>query len=353
MSRSCVRIASQAPDTPAMGKAKYQFCNGIGILFIKTKRIYIVEYFWYIIASIGAGVGTGLAGLSAATVIVPILIVLCPSFHQAGGVYAASAIALASDVIGSALTAAIYAKNKNIDLKKGSVMFFITVIMSIAGSVVAARRGNNVLGNFTLFATLIVGVRFLLNPGTATEYSPDIRGRLSKSDIIFSVIWGTGIGFGIGFLGSGGGMMMLIVFTAFLHMDRKTAVGTSTFTMTFTALIAALSHMFINPSILSERMGALVTCITVTTIASVAAAKFANHVDVRASGLVTGLVLTVLALGLLLLHYRLALVRAVYHSLATRIKGLKGVGKLAASGRAKIKTGLMALKARFAVKAYQ
>ena len=32
--------------------------------------------FWYIIASIGAGVGTGLAGLSAATVMVPILIVL-------------------------------------------------------------------------------------------------------------------------------------------------------------------------------------------------------------------------------------------------------------------------------------
>jgi hypothetical protein len=35
-----------------------------------------MEIFWYIIASIGAGVGTGLAGLSAATVMVPILIVL-------------------------------------------------------------------------------------------------------------------------------------------------------------------------------------------------------------------------------------------------------------------------------------
>ena len=35
-----------------------------------------MEIFWYVIASIGAGVGTGLAGLSAATVMVPILIVL-------------------------------------------------------------------------------------------------------------------------------------------------------------------------------------------------------------------------------------------------------------------------------------
>ena len=39
-----------------------------------------MEYLWYVIAALGAGIGTGLAGLSAATVMVPILIVLCPSF---------------------------------------------------------------------------------------------------------------------------------------------------------------------------------------------------------------------------------------------------------------------------------
>ena len=30
-----------------------------------------MEYFWYIIAALFAGIGTGLAGLSAATVMVP------------------------------------------------------------------------------------------------------------------------------------------------------------------------------------------------------------------------------------------------------------------------------------------
>ena len=44
-----------------------------------------MEWFWYILASIGAGVGTGLAGLSAATVMVPMLIVLCPSFSGETG----------------------------------------------------------------------------------------------------------------------------------------------------------------------------------------------------------------------------------------------------------------------------
>ena len=46
---------------------------------------------------------------------VPILIVLCPSFGGEHGVYMATAIALASDVLASAVTSATYAKNKNID----------------------------------------------------------------------------------------------------------------------------------------------------------------------------------------------------------------------------------------------
>ena len=96
-----------------------------------------MEYVWYIIASIGAGVGTGLAGLSAATVMVPILLVLCPSFAGENGAYQATAIALASDVFGSALTSAIYIRHKNIDLKHGWIMMACIVSMCVAGSVAA------------------------------------------------------------------------------------------------------------------------------------------------------------------------------------------------------------------------
>ena len=46
-----------------------------------------MEWIWYIIAALGAGIGTGLAGLSAATVMVPVLIVLCPSFTGDTGAY--------------------------------------------------------------------------------------------------------------------------------------------------------------------------------------------------------------------------------------------------------------------------
>jgi len=84
-----------------------------------------MEWIWYIIAALGAGIGTGLAGLSAATVMVPILIVLCPSFAGETGAYQATAIALASDILGSAVTTCTYAKHGNIDLKRGWIMLLL------------------------------------------------------------------------------------------------------------------------------------------------------------------------------------------------------------------------------------
>ncbi|MBQ7370652.1 MAG: TSUP family transporter [Blautia sp.] len=103
-----------------------------------------MEWIWYIIAALGAGIGTGLAGLSAATVMVPILIVLCPSFAGETGAYQATAIALASDILGSAVTTYTYAKHKNIDLKRGWIMLVRILGMCTVGSYVA----------FTCFAVM-------------------------------------------------------------------------------------------------------------------------------------------------------------------------------------------------------
>ena len=128
-----------------------------------------MEYLWYILAAAGAGVGTGLAGLSAATVMVPILIVLCPSFSGETGAYQATAIALASDILGSAVTTYTYAQHKNIDLKRGWVRLVCILTMCTAGSYVAFIVGNVVLGGFTLFLTFFIGIRFLVKPDTSRK----------------------------------------------------------------------------------------------------------------------------------------------------------------------------------------
>ena len=262
-----------------------------------------MEYIWYILAALGAGIGTGLAGLSAATVMVPILIVLCPSFSGENGAYQATAIALASDILGSAVTTITYGKYKNIDLKRGWIMLTCILAMSTVGSYAAWLAGNVVLGSFTLFLTFFIGIRFLIKPDTSRENTAGKGEKLDLKGVVISLFFGLTIGFGTGFVGTGGGMMMLVVFTAFLGMELKTAVGTSTFIMTFTALIASASHILIHPAIILERWDVLLICITVATAASLISAQFANRVKNRTIGLVTGAVLTVLGAAMLILNF--------------------------------------------------
>ena len=66
-------------------------------------------------AGMGAGLGTGFAGMSAAAVISPVLITIL-------GVdaYAAVGIALASDVLASGVSAYTYKKVNNLDVKTAS-----------------------------------------------------------------------------------------------------------------------------------------------------------------------------------------------------------------------------------------
>jgi hypothetical protein len=262
-----------------------------------------MEVFWYIIAAALAGIGTGLVGLSAATVMVPILIVLCPSFAGETGAYQATAIALASDILGSLVTTITYIRHKNIDLKRGWIMFVCIISMCTLGSWAAWKAGNQVLGGFTLFLTFFIGIRFLVKPSTEREETEEKGKKLDWKGVLISIFFGLSIGFGTGFVGTGGGMMMLVVFTAFLGMDLKSAVGTSTFIMTFTALIGSVSHIAIHPAIVLDRWPVLLLCIVVTTFFSLVSARFANRVDSKTVGYVTGVLLTVMGACLIILHY--------------------------------------------------
>ena len=88
-----------------------------------------MEWMVYIIAGLGAGVVTGFAGLSAAVVITPLLVSLC-----GWDSYDAVTAALASDVLASLLTAYIYRKNKNIDMKRGMLVGITALCGTVVGS---------------------------------------------------------------------------------------------------------------------------------------------------------------------------------------------------------------------------
>ena len=112
-----------------------------------------------------------------------------------------------------------------------------------------------------------------------------------KKRLLQSIICGVFIGFICGFIGAGGGMMMLLILTSIMGYELKTAVGTSVFIMAFTALTGSVSHFAIGgmPDILT-----LVLCVVFTLIWARIAALFANKAKPATLNRATGVVLTVL-----------------------------------------------------------
>ena len=189
-------------------------------------------------AGMGAGLGTGFAGMSAAAVISPMLITFLGMDP-----YMAVGIALASDVLASAVSAYTYHKNKNLDVRNGLIMMAAVLLFTVVGSYIASLLPSHTMGGFSVFMTFLLGVKFIVRPVMTTKEA--MQGVSVKKRAAQSVVCGVLIGFICGFVGAGGGMMMLLILTSVLGYELKTAVGTSVFIMTFTALTGAISHFTI------------------------------------------------------------------------------------------------------------
>lgn len=238
------------------------------------------------IAGMGAGLGTGFAGMSAAAVISPMLITFLgmPAYEAVG-------IALASDVLASAASAYTYGKNKNLDIRNGLIMMAAVLVMTMVGSWMASLMPDSTMGSFSVIMTLLLGVKFIAQPVMTTKEL--MNGVSRRTRLIQSVVCGCAIGFTCGFVGAGGGMMMLLILTSVLGYELKTAVGTSVFIMTFTAFTGAASHFTIAGM---PDISCLVLCILFTLIWAEIAARFANKAEPVILNRVTGGVLVTLGL---------------------------------------------------------
>ena len=247
----------------------------------------ILKLIVYFLAGMGAGIGTDLAGLSAAAVISPMLITFL-HFDP----YQAVGIALASDVLASAVSAYTYKKHGNLDIRHGVIMLFSVLVFTLGGSYIASLLPGSAMGNFSVFMTLLLGIKFIIRP-VMTEKSAQ-ENKSERTKIIQSLLCGAVIGFICGFIGAGGGMMMLLILTSVLGYELKTAVGTSVFIMAFTAFTGAASHFFIDGSL--PDLSALFFCILFTFLGARIAALFANKAPAKTLNRVTGVVLSLLGL---------------------------------------------------------
>ena len=238
-------------------------------------------------AGMGAGLGTGFAGLIAAAVISPMLITFLDMDP-----YMAVGIALSSDVLASAVSAYTYHKNKNLDIKNGLIMMVSVLAFTVVGSYVASLVPAATMGGFSVFMTFLLGIKFILRPVMTTKEA--MAAVSAKKRAVQSVV--------CGIVGAGGGMMMLLILTSVMGYELKTAVGTSVFIMTFTALTGSVSHFAIGgmPDVLTWAL-----CIVFTLVWAQIAAVFANKAKPKTLNRATGIVLVVLGaviMGFRLLH---------------------------------------------------
>ena len=241
-------------------------------------------------AGMGAGLGTGFAGMSAAAVISPMLITFL-------GIepYTAVGIALASDVLASAVSAYTYGKSKNLDIKNGLIMMASVLAFTVLGSFLASLLPSAAMGNFSVFMTFLLGIKFIVRPVMTTKEA--MMSVTPQKRAVQSVVCGTVIGLICGFVGAGGGMMMLLILTSVLGYELKTAVGTSVFIMTFTALTGAISHFAIGDT---PDITVLVLCVVFTFIWARIAAVFANRAEPKTLNRATGVVLVILGAAIVL-----------------------------------------------------
>ena len=245
------------------------------------------------LAGIGAGLGTGFAGMSAAAVISPMLITFLGMEP-----YTAVGIALASDVLASAVSAYTYGKNGNLDVRNGLVMMVTVLVFTLVGSWISSLVPSTAMGGFSVFMTFLLGIKFLVKPVMTTREA--MQNVSPKKRLVQSVLCGMLIGFICGFVGAGGGMMMLLILTSVLGYELKTAVGTSVFIMTFTALTGAVSHFAIGGA---PDVWCLVFCVLSTLLWARIAAKFANKASPIVLNRATGAVLAVLGGAMVLVNY--------------------------------------------------
>lgn len=154
--------------------------------------------------------------------------------------YAAVGIALASDVLASAISAYTYGRNKNLDIKNGLAMMLTVMAFTFVGSWVASLLPDKTMGNFSMFTTLLMGIKFILQPVNTTKEA--MAQADPKKRLIKSMIWGAIIGYICGFVGAGGGMMMLAAISV---KDEPiiTAMGINGFMIVSMLLLGILTQV--------------------------------------------------------------------------------------------------------------
>lgn len=176
-------------------------------------------------------------------------------------------------------------------------MMVTVLCFTLVGSWVSSMVPSSTMGGFSTWMTLLLGLKFIVKPVMTTKET--MAAVDPKKRVMQSLLCGMLIGFICGFVGAGGGMMMLLILTSVLGYELKTAVGTSVFIMAFTAFTGAASHFAIGGM---PDLTVLALCVLSTLLWARVAARFANKASPIVLNRATGVVLAALGAAILIVN---------------------------------------------------
>lgn len=243
-------------------------------------------YLIYVLAGLAGGVLTGMAGLTAAMVLTPIL---CGACGWVG--YDAVTLSLIANVPSALVTCYTFYKNGNIDMKRGAPVAAVSFAGAIVGSWMGylfSQVSENGVSYFVIISNLFLAVKFFLPTKEKRESVTSAQEKKMKAKTLVALVLAFLIGIECGFMGSAGGALMLMVLTMVLGLDTKLAVGTSSLVMTLVALTGAVSHVAMGATV--ELIPAIVVTV-MCTLGAVVSSRFANRVDEKLLNRCAGVVL--------------------------------------------------------------
>ncbi|MBP3683553.1 MAG: sulfite exporter TauE/SafE family protein [Oscillospiraceae bacterium] len=242
-------------------------------------------YVIYILAGLAGGVLTGMAGLTAAMVLTPILCGAC-----GWAAYDATTIALIANVPSAMVTSWTFYKNGNMDIKRGMPVAIVSFLGAVVGSYLGylfSQASENGISYIVIVSNLFMAVKFFM-PSRKKENLTAAEEKKAKAKGVLALILGFIIGIECGFMGSAGGVLMLMVLTMMLGMETKLAVGTSSLVMMLVALTGAVSHVAMGAEM--ELLPSIVMTVA-CTVGAVGSSRFANKVEEKTLNRAAGVVL--------------------------------------------------------------
>jgi hypothetical protein len=196
----------------------------------------------------------------------------------------------------------MYNRHKNVDIKNGIILLITVIICTFGGTVAAYYIPSNTMGIGTIIGVSLMGLKLIIFPA---KTNPKRRENLTpRKKLFYSILFGAIIGFVCGFVGAGGGMLLLFALTVVLGYEMHMAVGTSVFVMAFAAFTGAGFHILyqgvINPKpgsdITTIPFTVMILCVVLTLAFSIIGSKLANNMKEKTLSRVSGAMLVSIAL---------------------------------------------------------